>query len=516
MPRTLSAAVSSAIAAKTITLAQFARIAFADNTLYLFNGVGTLTASGPPANPASTFPYGQAFTGLGWLAKISAIPQTTKVQAQNIILTLSGIPSALIAEAIGQVRITGTVTIWYGFFDQSTGALLTDPVQVFSGSIDVPSLSDGGDTSTISLSCENTLLSLNLAPNRRFDDPDQQLYLPGDLGFSFVEQLANMQLFWPAPASFGTPYQTSIVVTPNPCIVGVGTTQQLTLTINNSSGPPAVGNAAVPSGTAKVASSNPLIATVDDNGLVTGVSPGVCLMIERVTTFNGGPPGIPFSLFRAACVVIVTSPVSSTIGSGAYTSRTTFAQTAFNTPSSFTIPPTAAGSTVVMCCGNYLTTAVVPLLNGNAPTFSLGSNSDIFVWESVGAAWTNITFVSSSREPNTAVVYEFAASATVDTSNSGSGIGSGTELSGPVTGSTPNELYICSVTNYSSGGICGYSCTGPWFIDVTVNGRTPGGSPGPGCQAVAFLLNSTGFQQTTFTVTNARAVAMAASTIVLH
>ena len=307
MPRTLSAAVLSALAAKTVTLAQFAEIAFADNTLYLFNGLGTITPSGPPANPASTFPYGQTFTGLGWLGKISSIPQTTKVQAQNIAISLSGIPSSLLSEAIGQVRITGTVTIWYGFFDQSTGALLTDPVQVFFGSIDVPSLTDGGDTSTISLTCENTLLSLNLAPNRRFDDPDQQIYVPGDLGFSFVEQLENMLLTWPAPDAFGTPYQTSIVTTANPTIVGVGGTAQLTLTINYSDGTHVSGNAAVPAGTAKIASSNPRVATVDDNGLVTGVSPGICLMLQRVTTFNGGPPGIPFSIFRAACVVIVHS-----------------------------------------------------------------------------------------------------------------------------------------------------------------------------------------------------------------
>lgn len=294
----------AAIAAKTVTIAQFAQIAFADNTLYLFNGVGTITPSGPPANPASTFPYGQTFTGLGWLAKVSAIPQTTKVQAQNIVLTLSGIPSSLVNEAIAQVRITGTVTIWYGFFDQSSGALLADPAQVFSGAIDVPSLNDSGDTSTISLSCENTLLSLNLAPNRRFDDPDQQIYVHGDLGFSFVEQLANMQLFWPAPDAFGTPYQTSIVVTPNPLILAVGASAQLTLTINLSDGTHTSLNAAVPAGTGKIASSNPLIATVDNNGMVTGVRPGVCLMIERMTTLSG-PPAVPFSLFRAASVVIV-------------------------------------------------------------------------------------------------------------------------------------------------------------------------------------------------------------------
>jgi len=306
MPRSLSAAMLAAIAAKTVTIAQFAQIAFADNTLYLFNGVGTITPAGPPANPASTFPYGQTFTGLGWLAKVSAIPQTTKVQAQNIVLSLSGIPSSLVSEAIGQVRITGTVTIWYGFFDQSSGALLADPAQVFSGSIDVPSLNDSGGTSTISLSCENTLLSLNLAPNRRFDDADQQIYLPGDLGFSFVDKLSNLQLFWPAPSASGTPYPLSIVVTPNPAEVAVGGSAQLTLTINYSDGTHNSGNAGQPSGTAHISSTNTKVATVDGNGLITGVSPGVCLMIQRLTILSS-PGGPPVSISRAAGVVIVHS-----------------------------------------------------------------------------------------------------------------------------------------------------------------------------------------------------------------
>src|SRR5579871_5091160 len=117
MPRQASSAFLAAIAAKTVTLALFVRIAFADNTLYFFSGVGSITPAGPPADPSATFPYGQTFVGLGWLGKVSTIPQTTKVQAQNITLTLSGIPSDLVSEAIAQVRITGTATLWLGLFD---------------------------------------------------------------------------------------------------------------------------------------------------------------------------------------------------------------------------------------------------------------------------------------------------------------------------------------------------------------------------------------------------------------
>jgi hypothetical protein len=302
MPRNTSSAFLTALAQGTLTLALFAELAFADNTLYLFTGVGTITPAGPPALATSTFPYGQTFTGLGWMAKLSAIPQTTKVQAQNITLSLSGIPPSLVAEATGQVRISGTATIWLGLF--SAGVLINDPVQLFAGALDVPSLSDGGDTSTISITCENPLLSLNLAPNRTFDDVDQQLYFPGDLGMSFVDALANLQLFWPAANSNATPFQTYMTVTPSGADIAVGGTVQLTLTVYYSNGTHVSGNAGAPTGTAHVASSDPEIATVDGNGLVTGVSPGVCNMIVRATNISGSSP---FSEFRAACTVIVHS-----------------------------------------------------------------------------------------------------------------------------------------------------------------------------------------------------------------
>ena len=297
----------AAIAEKTVTIAQFAQIAFADNTLYLWSGVGSIAPSGPPANPAASFPYGQTWTGLGWLAKLSAVPQTTKVQAQNITLSLSGIPASLLSEAIGQVRIAGTCTIWYGLFD-TNGNLLADPVQVFFGALDVPSLTDSGDTSTISLTCENTLLSLNLAPNHRFDDPDQQLRFPGDLGFSFVQALGNIQLFWPNPVNNGTPYPVYMTVSPSSVDVAVGGSVTVEVTLHYSDGSTYTqpsGSGSGPAFIINAASSNPKIATwtYAITGNVTGVSPGECSIMARIPgPSTGGGPG---STYRAICNIFV-------------------------------------------------------------------------------------------------------------------------------------------------------------------------------------------------------------------
>lgn len=295
----------AAIAAKTLTIALFAEIAFADNTLYLFNGVGQLTPAGPPANPASTFPYGETFIGLGWLGKVSAIPQTTKVQAQNVTLSLSGIPANLVAEAIGQVRISGTATLWLGFFDAS-GNLLADPAQMFTGALDVPSLTDGGDTCSLSITCENSLISLNQAPERLFADMDQQIYFPGDLGMSFVENVQNMQLFWPAPLNQGSPYPVYATVNPSSIDVAVGATITVSATIKYSDGstytfPPGSGSG--PSFIVTFASSNTAIATFDlPTHTIKGVSPGECSIMAR---FPGIPAGTPDVQYVQAATVFV-------------------------------------------------------------------------------------------------------------------------------------------------------------------------------------------------------------------
>lgn len=309
MPRSLSPTFLTQLASSgACSPVLFVVLAFADKTLYLFGGVGTLTPAGPAYSATSNFPYGPAFTGLGWLAKVSTIPQTTRVQAQGITLSLSGIPSNLVSEAIGQVRISGTAQVFLGFFN-SSGALIADPTQLFLGELDVPSLTDSGDTCTISITAENPLLRLNEAPDRRFDDADQQIYSPGDVGMSFVGALGNLTLFWPSPYAFGSPWPISMGVTPNGADIAVGGTVQISVQINYSDGslyivPARTG--AGPAFIATIASSNPKVATVSSSGLVTGVSPGECSIMVRVPVpLLGGEP--QNQQYRAACALIVHS-----------------------------------------------------------------------------------------------------------------------------------------------------------------------------------------------------------------
>jgi len=314
MPRSLSPTFLAQLASSgACAPVLFCVLAFNDHTLYLWGGVGSLTPAGPAYSASSTFPYGQTFTGLGWLAKVSTIPQTTKVQAQGVTLSLSGIPSSLVSETIGQVRIWGTAQIFLGFFN-SSGALIADPIQLFAGELDVPSLTDSGETCAISITAENPLLRLNEAPDRRFDDADQQIYAPGDLGMSFVGALGNLTLFWPSPYASGSPWPISMAVLLANPDVGVGGNVQVSAQINYSDGsfykqPGGIsggGGSPFPF-TLYLASSNPEIAIINSSFQAVGVSPGKCSIMARVTYPLPFPSSAPGGQYRASAALFVHS-----------------------------------------------------------------------------------------------------------------------------------------------------------------------------------------------------------------
>jgi len=195
MPRNLSPAVVAAIKAPQKSLALFVELAFANETLWLWSGIGILNVAGPAWDPAATFPYGQAFIGLGWMGRIESIPQTSELTAENITLQLSGIPIQLLGDVINSVRLNGSAALWLGFF--SNGQLLPDPLPLWDGELDVPTVVDGAETCSVSITVENALLALNLASNRRFTTLDQQLDFPGDTGFDYVSAMQDLYLPYP-------------------------------------------------------------------------------------------------------------------------------------------------------------------------------------------------------------------------------------------------------------------------------------------------------------------------------
>jgi len=64
-------------------------------------------------------------------------------------------------------------------------------------------ISDSGETSTITIAAENKLIAFDRASIRRFTAEDQKIEYPNDKGFEFVSKIAQQEIIWgrPTPAS---------------------------------------------------------------------------------------------------------------------------------------------------------------------------------------------------------------------------------------------------------------------------------------------------------------------------
>lgn len=181
--KTVTANFASQCLAGKVAPVYLAQLQITSGNLYLWTGIGNLSWNG------------QTWAGLGQLGSVSGITSVNDVSAQSITLMLTGIPSDLVNEAMNEIKQYYEVQIWFAFLDD-TGTLVSTPVRVFDGHMDVPTITVGGDTSSIQITCENPLIALNTASNRIYTTDDQAIDYPGDLGFSFVPSIQEWNGVW--------------------------------------------------------------------------------------------------------------------------------------------------------------------------------------------------------------------------------------------------------------------------------------------------------------------------------
>lgn len=182
MSRGLTSGMSAAVIAPVVRPILMVRIETAGSELFVWSGAGDLIYSG------------NTYSGVGNFGSMSTIQEGTDIKATGITLQLSGIPSALIATALSDIRQSKKSIIYFGLLDISTGALIADPYIIFSGLTDIPQIDEGSTNSVISLSVENRLIDLELAKDRRWTPEDQAQEDATDIGFEFVASLQDAQI----------------------------------------------------------------------------------------------------------------------------------------------------------------------------------------------------------------------------------------------------------------------------------------------------------------------------------
>ncbi len=166
-----------------VNLVFFVEIGFKSGDINLWSGVGDISFDS------------KTWTGAGQLLMIQPARETTGVVATGLTITLTGIDPTFLALALVEAQQNRPVTCLFGFLD-SSGAIITDPYQFFSGLVNFMTIDEGGRTATISVNAENDLIQLQRPRIRRYTDQDLQGEFDGDLGLIHIAALQEWNGFW--------------------------------------------------------------------------------------------------------------------------------------------------------------------------------------------------------------------------------------------------------------------------------------------------------------------------------
>lgn len=182
MSRDLTAGMQTAVSGPVVKPILMVRIETAGAEIFVWSGVGDLVYGG------------NTYSGVGNFGGVSTVQEGSDIRASGITLQLSGIPSALIAVALADIRQSKKSIVYFGLLDVGSNALIVDPYIIFSGLTDVPQIDETASDAVISISVENRLIDLEQSRDRRWTPEDQFLEDVTDLGFEFVAGLQDSQV----------------------------------------------------------------------------------------------------------------------------------------------------------------------------------------------------------------------------------------------------------------------------------------------------------------------------------
>jgi len=183
MSRGLPAAVNTALQSDFVQLVTFAELQFSAATQYVHDGLGTYTWGG------------HNWIGLGTLGSISAIEEGTEISPYSLTLTLSALDSTMSASALTENYFMRPVKIYLGLLD-SSDALISTPSQIWSGHMDVMTITAGSDNDSISLVAESDMSKFDRSANLKYTHRQQQRVDANDLFFEFLQDIEGAKVVW--------------------------------------------------------------------------------------------------------------------------------------------------------------------------------------------------------------------------------------------------------------------------------------------------------------------------------
>ena len=145
---------------------------------------------------------GNTYVAAGNLLSITNLEEVADMSAKSAEVVLSGISTELVSLALQEPYQGRNARILFGIEGE-------DPIEVFGGLMDVMTIQDSGETSTISLTLENRLVELERVRPFRYTDQSHKLRYPNDDFFSFVPALQDREIVWGREVVSATPTATT-------------------------------------------------------------------------------------------------------------------------------------------------------------------------------------------------------------------------------------------------------------------------------------------------------------------
>lgn len=177
MTRTLPTGLTAALDDKEVSLYYAVEFLYDTAPVRLWTGYGSKTINGDD------------YIGVGSLLGIDGLEEVADLSARAITISLSGIDPQIVSLALQEPYQNRECIVHLGINDE-------DPVQLFSGYMNVMSITDSGDTSSINLSVESKLVRLERSSNWRYTNENHKSRYPNDTFFSYVADLQDKQVVW--------------------------------------------------------------------------------------------------------------------------------------------------------------------------------------------------------------------------------------------------------------------------------------------------------------------------------
>ena len=153
---------------------------FDDESLYMTDGYKTISYAS------------NSYTGIGHLMGFTDIEETAEVIVSNVTLQISGIDQSWISRLLNKEYIDRVVKIYKAFIDDSED-LIVDPVLIFEGRMDSPTINenpDGGE-SILSINATNTWVDFTRMTGRHTNHEENIIHFEGDKGFEFSSEIVK-------------------------------------------------------------------------------------------------------------------------------------------------------------------------------------------------------------------------------------------------------------------------------------------------------------------------------------